>query len=70
MHFLCVFLRLRLAIIPQDPFLFSGSVRENLDPTGCCTDQQISDVLRRCHMIDVSTQQQMPTHHFRLNRHG
>jgi ATP-binding cassette subfamily C (CFTR/MRP) protein 1 len=31
-------LRSRLTIIPQDPVLFSGTIRENLDPTGVCDD--------------------------------
>ncbi|RWW43289.1 hypothetical protein BHE74_00051095 [Ensete ventricosum] len=34
-------LRSRLGIIPQDPTLFHGSVRYNLDPLGQYTDQQI-----------------------------
>ncbi|XP_061583426.1 ATP-binding cassette sub-family C member 10 [Cololabis saira] len=46
-------LRSRLAIIPQDPFLFSGSVRENLDPCGRQTDQQLLDVLDQCHLSSV-----------------
>lgn len=42
--------RSRLAIIPQDPFLFSGTVRENLDPCGQRPDQQLLDVLDQCHL--------------------
>uniref|UniRef100_A0A8D0KTB9 ABC transporter domain-containing protein n=1 Tax=Strix occidentalis caurina TaxID=311401 RepID=A0A8D0KTB9_STROC len=38
-------LRSRLAIIPQDPFLFSGSIRENLDPQGKRTDAELHEVL-------------------------
>ena len=37
-------LRSRLGIIPQDPTLFSGSVRYNIDPLSEHTDQEIWEV--------------------------
>jgi ABC-type transport system involved in Fe-S cluster assembly fused permease/ATPase subunit len=37
-------LRSRLGIIPQDPTLFQGTIRYNLDPLGQFSDQQISEV--------------------------
>uniref|UniRef100_A0AAQ4NTH2 ATP-binding cassette, sub-family C (CFTR/MRP), member 10 n=1 Tax=Gasterosteus aculeatus aculeatus TaxID=481459 RepID=A0AAQ4NTH2_GASAC len=43
-------LRSRLAIIPQDPFLFSGTVRENLDPCGRHPDRQLLEVVDQCHL--------------------
>ncbi|XP_051957113.1 ATP-binding cassette sub-family C member 10-like isoform X3 [Xyrauchen texanus] len=46
-------LRSKLAIIPQDPFLFSSSVRENLDPHGRHPDYQLLDALKQCHLGDV-----------------
>ncbi|XP_039915648.1 ATP-binding cassette sub-family C member 10 isoform X1 [Hirundo rustica] len=49
-------LRSRLAIIPQDPFLFSGSIRENLDPQGKRTDAELREVLEQCHLWDAVTQ--------------
>ncbi|KAK7127960.1 hypothetical protein R3I93_020518 [Phoxinus phoxinus] len=46
-------LRSKLAIIPQDPFLFSSSVRENLDPHGHHPDFRLLDALEQCHLGDV-----------------
>lgn len=48
--------RSRLAIIPQDPFLFSGSIRENLDPQGKRTDAELREVLEQCHLWEAVTQ--------------
>ncbi|GMH09352.1 hypothetical protein Nepgr_011193 [Nepenthes gracilis] len=43
-------LRSQLGIIPQDPALFSGSVRYNLDPLSEHTDQELWEVLEKCQL--------------------
>ncbi|KAI9018109.1 P-loop containing nucleoside triphosphate hydrolase protein [Phycomyces nitens] len=44
-------LRGNLTIIPQDPTLFSGSIRSNMDPFDQFTDDMIFTALRRVHLL-------------------
>ncbi|KAJ6635067.1 Multidrug resistance-associated protein 1, partial [Pseudolycoriella hygida] len=43
-------LRSQLTIIPQDPVLFSGSLRMNVDPDESCTDDEIWTALEQAHL--------------------
>lgn len=44
-------LRSRLAIIPQDPTLFRGTIRSNLDPFGEHTDLELWSALRQSDLV-------------------
>ncbi|KAG0588980.1 hypothetical protein KC19_2G282400 [Ceratodon purpureus] len=46
-------LRSRLGIIPQEPTLFRGTVRSNLDPLGDHDDHQIWEALKKCQLADI-----------------
>nr|QWN59136.1 ATP-binding cassette C transporter [Rehmannia glutinosa] len=46
-------LRSRFGIIPQDPTLFTGTVRYNLDPLGQHNDKEIWEVLGKCQLKEA-----------------
>jgi ABC-type multidrug transport system fused ATPase/permease subunit len=47
------YLRKSISIIPQEPILFSGSVRRNLDPFGERSDERLWEVLDKVHLKTV-----------------
>ncbi|CAG8701408.1 5708_t:CDS:10, partial [Dentiscutata erythropus] len=49
-------LRSRITIIPQEPVLFNGTIRSNLDPFGEYKDITLWNALRRAHLINGDTE--------------
>lgn len=46
-------LRRALAVIPQEPTLFSGTIRSNLDPFGECDDATLVTALKHAQLYDA-----------------
>lgn len=44
-------LRSQISIIPQDPVIFEGSVRWNLDPSSLYKDEDLLMIIERCHLL-------------------
>lgn len=47
------YLRSRITVIPQDPTMFTGTLRFNLDPEGKQTDMRIFQVLQSAQLEDL-----------------
>jgi ATP-binding cassette subfamily C (CFTR/MRP) protein 1 len=45
--------RRRITVIPQDPTMFTGTLRFNLDPEGKASDERIFEVLRAAGLEDL-----------------
>ncbi|KAJ7041095.1 P-loop containing nucleoside triphosphate hydrolase protein [Mycena alexandri] len=54
-------LRSRITFIPQDATLFSGTLRENLDPFGEYEDSVCLDVLRRVRLVQEENSSDTPS---------
>ncbi|XP_072883060.1 ATP-binding cassette sub-family C member 2 [Hemitrygon akajei] len=48
-------LRQRLTIIPQDPMMFSGTIRMNLDPFNTYSDEEVWNTLELAHLKNFIT---------------
>jgi ATP-binding cassette subfamily C (CFTR/MRP) protein 1 len=60
-------LRKNLSAIPQEPLLYSGTMRENLDPEDVKTDAELYDALQRCGLIDATSEQSQRFNKFKLD---
>lgn len=54
-------LRESITIVPQDPTLFTGTIRSNLDPFDLFTDEDIFTALRRVQLIGAATSTTNPS---------
>ncbi len=45
--------RTKITIIMQDPQLFEGTLRQNIDPLSLFSDEEIISTLKKCRLSDL-----------------
>ncbi|KAJ1028578.1 hypothetical protein NDA16_001744 [Ustilago loliicola] len=51
-------LRSQMTIVAQNPLVLAATIRENLDPEGLCTEDELWDAVRKCHLADFVNKQE------------
>lgn len=51
--------RSRLIALPQDPYVLAGTVRENVDPLGTVSDDEVITALRKVHLDHLLDQEEI-----------
>ncbi|RZC43262.1 ABC tran domain containing protein [Asbolus verrucosus] len=59
------FLRSKISVIPQDALVFTGTIRDNVDPTCQCTDEEIWHFLKCVHLDEI-----IPSLDFKIVENG
>ena len=53
-------LRDKITVIPQDPTLFTGSLRYNIDPLGLESDATIEELVKKAGLEDITSKDSKP----------
>lgn len=51
-------LRSQMTIVAQNPLVLAATIRENLDPEGLCTEDELWDAVRKCDLADFVNKQE------------
>jgi len=48
-------LRSKISVIPQEPFIFEGTLRDNIDPSSQYSDEEVNEVINKTNLDKSQT---------------